>query len=80
MNQFLLIITLLLIITASVIIISKKNNLASGISIIIVGIMLLIDYAFLFSHDNSEYLLAIPIVFILLGVYFIFNDHKNKSN
>lgn len=73
----LLSLTLIAIIFAIIMIILKKTVMI-GSSILIVGILFAIDSFCLTSHDQS-YLYALPIAFIVLGIYYIFKAFKKRS-
>lgn len=72
----------LLIITAIAIIfaifaIIKRNELMMGITILIVGILFLMNAIDLLVSDPIMYILSAP--FILLGIYYLVKSIKKKS-
>lgn len=73
----LLSLTLIAIIFAIIMIILKKTVMI-GSSILVVGILFAIDSLCLTSHAPS-YLDALPILFIGLGIYYIFKAFKKRS-
>lgn len=73
----LLSLTLITIIFAIIMIILKKTVMI-GSSILVVGILFAIDSLCLTSHAPS-YLYALSILFIGLGIYYIFKAFKKRS-
>lgn len=69
------ILTILAIIAAILVIIIKKNTKLSGLAILLVGVVFMFDF---YSLKNSfePSLIAVPIVFIMIGVYFILIGYK----
>lgn len=62
----------------AIIMIILKKTVMIGSSILIVGILFAIDSFCLTSPDQS-YLYALPIAFIVLGIYYIFKAFKKRS-
>lgn len=75
--NLLLPLTLIAIIFAIIMIILKKTVMI-GSSILVVGILFAIDSLCLTSLYQS-YLYALPILFIGLGIYYIFKAFKKRS-
>lgn len=72
------ILTILAIIAAILVIIIKKNTKLSGLAILLVGVVFMFDF---YSLKNSfePSLIAVPIVFIMIGVYFILIGYKKDK-
>lgn len=75
--NLLLLVTLIAIIFAIIMIILKKTVMI-GSSFLVVGTLFAIDSLCLTSLDQS-YLYALPILFIGLGIYYIFKAFKKRS-
>lgn len=75
--NLLLPLTLIAIIFAIIMIILKKTVMI-GSSFLVVGTLFAIDSLCLTSLDQS-YLYALPILFIGLGIYYIFKAFKKRS-
>lgn len=69
------IITTVVILIAVTIIIMKKESKISGIAIITVGVVFLIDSCFL-RYKPVMQLVILAILFIMLGIFWIIKSYK----
>ena len=69
------IVTTVVILIAGTIIIMKKESKISGIAIITVGVVFLIDSCFL-RYKPVMQLVILAILFIMLGIFWIIKSYK----
>lgn len=78
MDDLFLVITLIAVILAILVLAIKKDIKKLGI-IIIIWSVIFAFYLYYFSYNASINLLAIPILFIMIGIYFIAIGRKSKK-